>query len=57
MDVTDGGLYAAIMQQYGTEEEASAFVLMSIESGPLVSMHPRLSRLYLRNGPSQRVPR
>ena len=26
------------MQQYGTKEEAGAFVLMSIESGPLVSM-------------------
>lgn len=38
MDMTNGGLYAAIMQQYGTKEEAGAFVLMSIESGPLVSM-------------------
>jgi 2-keto-3-deoxygluconate permease len=38
MDMTNGGLYAAVMQQYGTKEEASAFVLMSIESGPLVSM-------------------
>ncbi|MGA8943766.1 MAG: 2-keto-3-deoxygluconate permease [Thermoactinomyces sp.] len=26
------------MQQYGTKEEAGAFVLMSIESGPLVTM-------------------
>ena len=38
MDMTNGGLYAAVMEQYGTKEEASAFVLMSIESGPLVSM-------------------
>lgn len=38
MDMTNGGLYAAIMQQYGTKEEAGAFVLMSIESGPLMSM-------------------
>lgn len=38
MDMTNGGLYAAVMQQYGTKEEAGAFVLMSIESGPLVSM-------------------
>jgi 2-keto-3-deoxygluconate permease len=38
MDMTNGGLYAAMMQQYGTKEEAGAFVLMSIESGPLVSM-------------------
>ncbi len=38
MDMTNGGLYAAIMQQYGTKEEAAAYVLTSIESGPLVSM-------------------
>lgn len=38
MDMTNGGLYAAVMQQYGTKEEAGAFVLTSIESGPLVSM-------------------
>ncbi len=38
MDMTNGGLYAAVMQQYGTREEAGAFVLMSLESGPLVSM-------------------
>ncbi|SNB77793.1 2-keto-3-deoxygluconate permease [Arboricoccus pini] len=38
MDMSNGGLYAAVMQQYGTKEEAGAFVLMSIESGPLVSM-------------------
>lgn len=38
MDMTNGGLYAALMQQYGSKEEAGAFVLMSIESGPLVTM-------------------
>jgi 2-keto-3-deoxygluconate permease len=38
MDMTNGGLYAAVMEQYGTKEEAGAFVLMSIESGPLISM-------------------
>lgn len=38
MDMTNGGLYASIMQQYGTKEEAGAFVLMSIESGPFVTM-------------------
>ncbi len=35
MDMTNGGLYAAVMQQYGTKEEAGAFVLMSVESGPV----------------------
>ncbi|SAL56392.1 2-keto-3-deoxygluconate permease [Caballeronia choica] len=38
MDMTNGGLYAAVMQQYGSREEAGAFVLMSVESGPLISM-------------------
>lgn len=38
MDMTNGGLYAAVMQQYGTAEETAAYVLMSVESGPLVSM-------------------
>lgn len=38
MDMTNGGLYASIMQQYGYKEEAGAFVLMSLESGPLVTM-------------------
>ncbi|MFC0227259.1 2-keto-3-deoxygluconate transporter [Serratia aquatilis] len=38
MDMTNGGLYASIMQQYGTQEEAGAFVLMSVESGPLMTM-------------------
>lgn len=38
MDMTNGGLYASIMQQYGSREEAGAFVLMSLESGPLMTM-------------------
>ncbi len=38
MDMTNGGLYASIMQQDGTKEEAGAFVLMSLESGPLMTM-------------------
>jgi 2-keto-3-deoxygluconate permease len=38
MDMTNGGLYASVMQQYGTKEEAGAFVLMSLESGPLMTM-------------------
>lgn len=38
MDMTNGGLYASLMTQYGSREETAAFVLMSIESGPLVSM-------------------
>jgi 2-keto-3-deoxygluconate permease len=38
MDMTNGGLYASLMNQYGSREEAGAFVLMSIESGPLVTM-------------------
>jgi 2-keto-3-deoxygluconate permease len=38
MDMTNAGLYAALMKQYGTTEEAAAYVLMSIESGPLLSM-------------------
>ena len=38
VDMTNGGLYASLMQTYGTKEEAGAFVLISIESGPLMSM-------------------
>src|SRR5471030_932281 len=38
MDMTNGCLYASLMQQYGTKEEAGAFVLMSLESGPLITM-------------------
>ena len=38
MDMTNGGLYASLMEQYGTKEESGAFILMSIESGPLMTM-------------------
>ncbi|WP_163933313.1 2-keto-3-deoxygluconate transporter [Paraferrimonas sp. SM1919] len=38
MDMTNGGLYASLMTQYGTKEESGAFVLMSLESGPLMTM-------------------
>ena len=38
MDMTNGGLYASLMQTYGSREEAGAFILTSIESGPLMSM-------------------
>lgn len=38
MDMTNGGLYASLMQAYGSKEEAGAFVFTSIESGPLMSM-------------------
>ncbi|WP_420137690.1 2-keto-3-deoxygluconate permease [Sphingomonas sp.] len=38
MDMTNGGLYASLMQSFGSSEEAGAFVLLSIESGPLMSM-------------------
>lgn len=38
LDMTNGGLYASLMAQYGTKEESAAFVLMSIESGPLMTM-------------------
>jgi 2-keto-3-deoxygluconate permease len=38
MDMTNGGLYASLMNQYGSKEESGAFVLMSIESGPLMTM-------------------
>lgn len=38
MDMTNTGLYASLMQQYGTKEESGAFVLMNLESGPLMTM-------------------
>lgn len=38
MDMTNTGLYASLMGQYGTKEEAGAFVLMNLESGPLMTM-------------------
>ncbi|WP_200870153.1 2-keto-3-deoxygluconate transporter [Catenovulum agarivorans] len=38
MDMTNGGLYASLMDQYGSKEESGAFILMSLESGPLMTM-------------------
>ncbi|WP_026144483.1 2-keto-3-deoxygluconate permease, partial [Xanthomonas sp. SHU 199] len=38
MDMTNAGLFAALMQQYGRRGEAGAMALMSLESGPLVTM-------------------
>jgi 2-keto-3-deoxygluconate permease len=38
MNDTNGGLYMALMNQYGSKEEASAFCLMSLESGPFMTM-------------------
>ena len=38
MDMTNSGLYVSLMQQYGSKEEAGAFVLTTIEAGPLVTM-------------------
>jgi 2-keto-3-deoxygluconate permease len=35
---TNGGLYMALMQQFGTPEEAGAYALMSFESGPFLTM-------------------
>lgn len=38
LDMTNAGLYASLMQQYGTKEEAGAYILMSIEAGPFMTM-------------------
>ena len=35
---TNGGLYLALMQQFGTPEEAGAYALMCFESGPFLTM-------------------
>lgn len=35
---TNGGLYLALMQKYGKPEDASAYTLMSLESGPFLTM-------------------
>jgi 2-keto-3-deoxygluconate permease len=35
---TNGGLYMALMQQFGTPEEAGAYSIMSFESGPFLTM-------------------
>jgi 2-keto-3-deoxygluconate permease len=38
MDMTNTGLYASLMEEYGTKEESGAFILMNVESGPLMTM-------------------
>ncbi|ABM34422.1 2-keto-3-deoxygluconate permease [Paracidovorax citrulli AAC00-1] len=38
LDMTNGGLYASIMEEHGTREEAGVSVLIGLESGPLVTM-------------------
>lgn len=35
---TNGGLYMALMGQYGTADEAAAYSIMSLESGPFLTM-------------------
>jgi len=35
---TNGGLYMALMEQYGRPEEAGAYTVMSLESGPFLTM-------------------
>lgn len=35
---TNGGLYMALMTQYGSKEEAGAYVVMALESGPFLTM-------------------
>ena len=38
MNDTNGGLYMALMGQYGRKEDVGAYTLMSLESGPLLTM-------------------
>jgi 2-keto-3-deoxygluconate permease len=38
MNDTNGGLYMALITQYGKKEDAGAYTLMSIEGGPLLTM-------------------
>ncbi|AOQ23376.1 2-keto-3-deoxygluconate permease [Neomoorella thermoacetica] len=38
MNDTNGGLYMALMQQFGTAEDVAAYSLQSIESGPFLTM-------------------
>ena len=38
LDMTNAGLYASLTHMYGSKEEAAASVLVSMESGPLVTM-------------------
>ena len=35
---TNGGLYMALMDQYGSPEDASAYSVMALESGPFLTM-------------------
>lgn len=35
---TNGGLYMALMKQFGTAEDAAAYSIMSLESGPFFTM-------------------
>src|SRR5947208_1741613 len=35
---TNGGLYMALMGRYGTPQEAGAYSVMSLESGPFITM-------------------
>jgi 2-keto-3-deoxygluconate permease len=35
---TNGGLYMALMEQYGTPEESAAYSAMALESGPFLTM-------------------
>ena len=35
---TNGGLYMALMQQYGSPEDSGAYAVMSLESGPFLTM-------------------
>ncbi|HTH53943.1 MAG TPA: 2-keto-3-deoxygluconate permease [Edaphobacter sp.] len=35
---TNGGLYMALMNQYGTDEESAAYSVMALESGPFLTM-------------------
>ena len=38
MNDTNGGLYMALITQYGKKEDAGAYTLMSIEGGPFLTM-------------------
>jgi 2-keto-3-deoxygluconate permease len=35
---TNGGLYMALMEQYGTSEDSAAYSVMGLESGPFLTM-------------------
>lgn len=35
---TNGGLYMAVMEQYGSPEDAAAYSVMALESGPFLTM-------------------